>query len=262
MSAASYTYAIARCFDPSEVAGLRGVDGAPIHLVRHRDLVAVVSPLRAADAEESAWRARLEKMPELAAIARSHHTVVEAITTRSVTLPLRLATIHRGDDRVAQALRQGYEHFGEVLDRLTGRVELGVKVYVNPDAAPSSPREATVTSRLASPGKDYLRQRRRLRDEREDAWRQGTAIARQLDDAITALSVDRREHRTQSPQLSPVPGDNILNVAYLVDARRADRIAELARNPNGETHVRVVVTGPWAPYSFAIDDPPNREEPT
>jgi len=41
MSTASYTYAVARPFNPTQAAGLVGVDGAAIHLVRHQDLVAV-----------------------------------------------------------------------------------------------------------------------------------------------------------------------------------------------------------------------------
>ena len=73
MSAASYTYAVARPFDPTQAAGLVGVDGAAIHLVRHQDLVAVVSPLAPADADETALRARLETLAELEAIARAHH---------------------------------------------------------------------------------------------------------------------------------------------------------------------------------------------
>jgi Gas vesicle synthesis protein GvpL/GvpF len=40
---ATYTYAVARLFDPARISGLRGVDGAPVRLVGHRNVVAVVS---------------------------------------------------------------------------------------------------------------------------------------------------------------------------------------------------------------------------
>ena len=92
MSAASYTYAAARPFDPTQAAGLAGVDGAAIHLVRHQELVAVVSPLAPAHADGTALRARLETLAELEAIARAHHGVVAAVAACAVTLPFRLAT--------------------------------------------------------------------------------------------------------------------------------------------------------------------------
>ena len=130
MSAASYTYAVARPFDPTQAAGLVGVDGAAIHLVRHQDLVAVVSPLAPADADETALRARLETLAELEAIARTHHRVVAAVAACTPTLPFRLATVHRSDDRVARLLRREYRRFRETLDRLAGSVEVGVKIYV------------------------------------------------------------------------------------------------------------------------------------
>ena len=130
MSAASYTYAVARPFDPARAADLVGIDGTAIHLVRHQELVAVVSPLAPAAADETALRARLETLAELEAIARAHHGVVAAVAACTPTLPLRLATVHRGDERVAQVLRQEYRRFSETLDRLAGRVEVGVKIYV------------------------------------------------------------------------------------------------------------------------------------
>ena len=40
---ATYTYAVARPFDAARIAGLHGVDGAPVRLIGYRNVVAVVS---------------------------------------------------------------------------------------------------------------------------------------------------------------------------------------------------------------------------
>jgi hypothetical protein len=152
---ASYAYAVARSFDPAQLAGVRGVDGAEVRLVRYRDLVAVVSPVPLTEFDEAALRTKLEWLPWLEATARAHHAVVDVVATSSVTLPLRLATVYRRDERVIEVLRQGYRRFRAALDRLAGRVELGVKVYTDPQAM------ALAASPLASsPGRDYLRRRR------------------------------------------------------------------------------------------------------
>jgi hypothetical protein len=250
MSEASYTYAVARSFDPALIEGLHGVDGAPVHLVRHEDLVAVVSGLASADAEESALRARLESLEELEAIARAHYAVVAAVAPHSVTLPLRVVTIYSGDARVAEVLRDDYARLCSALDRLAGRVELGVKVYMDSSSARSGPSTAAGPE-SATPGRDYLRQRRQQRQQREDAQQQAASAARRIEAGLQELAVDCRAHRPQDSQLSGAAGENILNLAYLVEVRRIEEFARRAARLAGEANgVSVVTTGPWAPYSF------------
>ena len=250
----TYTYAVARAFDRTLIAGLRGVDEMPVHLVRYRGIVAVASTIPRAGIDEAALRARLETLDELEALARAHHAVVAALATHTVTLPFRLATIHHGDQRVTDVLRRGYGQFEATLDRLTGRVELGVKVYLEMPAEPAGPAPAS-----GSPGRDYLRRRQRRRHQRDDAWRRATATADRVDAALADLAVDQRRHRPQSARLSGARGENVLNAAYLVDAGQAEQFTDRARRLAADAAgVRVEVTGPWAPYSFAGRRPRRR----
>jgi hypothetical protein len=251
---ASYAYAVARSFDPAQLAGVRGVDGAEVHLVRYRDLVAVVSPVPLTEFDEAALRTKLEWLPWLEATARAHHAVVDVVATSSVTLPLRLATVYRGDERVIEVLRQGYRRFRAALDRLAGRVELGVKVYTDPRAL--APAASPSTS---SPGRDYLRRRRAQHRARDDAWQRAAAAAERVDATLAGLAVDSRQRPPQRPQLSGARGENVLNAAYLVDAGRTEEFDALARGLDAEAPgTRIELTGPWAPYSFAL---PDDEEP-
>jgi hypothetical protein len=65
-------------------------------------------------------------------------------------------------------------------------------------------------------------------------------------------SADHRFHRLQDPRLSGVPGNNVLNAAYLVDAASIETFVALARSLDGDlADARVEITGPWPPYSFA-----------
>ena len=247
---ASYAYAVARSFDPAQLAGVRGVDGADVRLVRYRDLVAVVSPVPLTEFDEAALRTKLESLPWLEATARAHHAVVDVVAASSVTLPLRLATVYRGDERVTEVLRQGGRRFRAALDRLAGRVELGVKVYTDrPAMAPAAAPSAL------SPGRDYLRRRRAQLGASEDAWQRAAATAERVDATLAGLAVDRRRRPPQRRQLSGAPGENVLNAAYLVDAGRTEEFAALARCLDaGAPGTRIELTGPWAPYSFALPD--------
>jgi hypothetical protein len=250
-AAVAYTYAVARPFDAGRIDGVHGVDGAPVHLIVHRDVVAVVSPLDGSFVTDAALRARLENLDELEIVARAHHAVVEAAANLTVTLPFRLATIHRGEDRVAEILRQGYDHFDAALDRLAGRVELGVKVYALP--AEMVPGVAAPEPGSASPGRDYLRRRRDETHRQQDAQQLAETGARRIDESLATTAVERLHHQPQDPRLSTADGANVLNAAYLVEEERVEeflaRAAELQASVAG---VAVVVTGPWAPYSFVV----------
>ena len=260
---ASWTYAVARPFDPVRVAGLRGVGGAEVHQVPHRELVAVVSALPAAGLGETALRAKLEQPEWLEAAARAHHAVVAAVAAGGATLPFRLATIHHGDDRVAAVLRRGYGRLCAALDRLEGRIELGVKVYADREAmvaaatAAAPPGPAGTSFGSAGPGRDYLRRRMERHRQWEDAGRRAAALAERVAIALARLADDSRLQRPQDPRLSGIPGDNVLNAVYLVDARRAAALSALAeRLVEGVPGAWVRVTGPWPPYSFADDGEP------
>jgi hypothetical protein len=241
----TYTYAIAWAFDPGLIAGLSGVDGAPVHLVRHEDVVAVCSPLAPDWFDEDTRQARLHSLEAVETLARAHHAVVATVAGTGVVLPLRLMTIHDGDAGVAAMLHREHDRLRRDLDRLAGRVELGVKVYAG-GVAPAGPPSASAT-----PGRDYLRQRRAERNQRDHTRHAAAGAADRVEAALAALAVDRRRHRPQPAPLSGVPEDNVLNAAYLVERDRVSEFALLAsRLAAHETAVRVDVTGPWAPYSF------------
>ena len=141
---AAYTYAVARPFDPARIADLHGVDGAPVRLIGYDNVVAVVSTAAPGELDEASLSTRLERLDELEMLARSHDAVVASVCAHAVTLPFRLAIIHRGDAGVVDMLRREYGHLVAKLDRLSGHVELGVKVYI--DSASPSPRHASRTS--------------------------------------------------------------------------------------------------------------------
>ena len=180
MTAPRYVYAIGRALDPAHLAGLVGVDGAEVHQIAHCDLVAVVS---AAPPDEAALRARLERLDEVAAVAQAHHAVVAAIATQTVVAPFRLATIYQDERRVRELLRQRYQEFEALLDRLAGTVEVGVKLYVD-DRPPAR------TAPSAS-GRAYLQQLSQRHRRRDEAWRHAAAAAERVDTALGAHALDR-----------------------------------------------------------------------
>ncbi|RCV47942.1 GvpL/GvpF family gas vesicle protein [Marinitenerispora sediminis] len=261
---AAYVYALTRPFPAGAVRELRGVGEHPVRLVAEDDLVAVTSAVPLREYDEDALKAKLEDLDWLEAVARAHNRVVDEVARHAVTLPLRLATVYRGDDRVREMLRDGRHRFGAALSRLAGRVEWGVKVYADPAASSSAPGPSGTpqTEARESPGKAYLRRRREQRQRRDDTWEQATGLVREVDEALRGLAEAREQHRPQHVRLTGERGENVLNAAYLVPAERSqpflDAVARLRERAPGGT--RIEVSGPWVPYSFAsVADEPAAE---
>ncbi|RKS73542.1 gas vesicle protein GvpL/GvpF [Actinomadura pelletieri DSM 43383] len=269
---AVYLYGVTRGLDPTALRDAHGVAGARVRGVVADGLTALVSTVRLADYGEAALRANLEDLGWLEATARAHHDVVDRAARAAPTAPVRIATIYRDDARVAEVLTAQGARFGEVLDRVEGRAEWGVKAYTVPEppraAADTVDRPAeSVAESVPGPGGTgagaaYLQRRRRERRRREDAGREAAARAGDVHAELADHAVAFRHHPPQDPRLSGRPGVQILNAAYLLDEEQTDGFLAVARAAGERlAGIEVEVTGPWPPYSFidTADATPARE---
>ncbi|MFD5428582.1 GvpL/GvpF family gas vesicle protein [Streptomyces sp. NPDC127084] len=251
----TYAYAVARNTGTlaAAVDTLRGVAEAPVHLVagtRGDGLVLVASTVPARDFLEEALKRHFEDLEWLEAVARAHHHVIEALARRTTVLPLRLATVYLDDTRARGVLDDGWSAFDERADRLAGHVEWGVKIYADPSAAPAAADPAP--SPGLSPGRAYLRGRREQRSARDSVYAAAQRAAERVEAVGRDYAAGRARHRVQQGALAEASGENIVNDAYLVALDHADDFrGEVSRAADGLDGVRIEVTGPWAPYSFA-----------
>ncbi|WP_199433061.1 GvpL/GvpF family gas vesicle protein [Qaidamihabitans albus] len=239
------------------LAPVRGVialgGGEPARTVEAAGLVAVVSTVDLAEYGEQPLRRNLEDLDWLAATARAHDAVVHTVA-RSATaaVPLRLATVYLGDERVRVLLADRRTEFAVALDRLAGRTEWGVKGYADPDALAAPPRSGDEAAAGRGSGTAYLLRRRAQLSARESAERTAAEHAGRLHAALTDLSVAGRRHAPQDPNLSGQRAWMVLNGSYLVDDARADEFAAAVSDLDGErSGVSLELTGPWPPYSFS-----------
>ena len=246
--ALSYVYAVGRDLTDGDLAELTGAgvgEGDP-RLVVASGLQAVVSDVPRDEFEARALDDKLEDLGWLAATARAHHHVVDAVGSRRTVAPLSLATVYFDDDRVRELLTVGATALAAVLDRLAGRAEWGVKVSVLAGGS----REEAPAERPRS-GAEYLRSRSKKLREGDQAVVQAEADAEEVDAAVRALAIEARRHRPQERSLTGRPERMVLNGAYLVDADAADALARTVTSWADHPRVRVELTGPWVPYSFA-----------
>lgn len=257
-----WAHAVARGLGPEQLAGITGVGGNPVRTVESAGLVAVVSPVDLGEFGAEPLRRNLEDLAWLEVIARAHHDVVDAVTHLAPVAPIRLATVYRDDAGLAEVLAQRRDDFIAALDRVAGRTEWGVKAYAVPGAVAAAGSAAGGGEGGGGPGAAYLRRRRAQLSAREEGQQAALNGADEVHTALARYAEAAQRHAPQDPRLSGEKGSMVLNGAYLVDGQRAGEFAD-AVNALADRHpaVRLRMTGPWPPYSFAAVDVADHEVP-
>jgi hypothetical protein len=164
----------------------------------------------------------------------AHHRLAEQALAAGVCLPARFPTWLADEAALRELLERRRADLLAAIQRVRGRVELAVTVTWNTQLAASpSPEVAT------SPGTRFLEERRR-HYARADQRR---AEAERLAQLVAA------DDRIVEAMHNLCPSDEIgLSSAVLV--RHADAGAVRQRLQSLQEGVRILVSGPWPPYSF------------
>lgn len=227
-----YVYGIV---DRTDVAlPMDGTGGCPIVALPYRDIAAVTCSIEAGRAPSAS-----------PAAVRHHEEVVEALMVGSTVLPVRFGTVVPDEVRVRELLSANYPAFVEVLRRVRGRVELGLRVLQPGDAggSTSAGTNSEAGSSLAS-GTAYVLAR--LEEERRAHATRSRAedVAREIHRPLAAIACESARETLPTPR-------TLLAAAYLVDRGQIERmrraVGAVARS---FTTLRFLLTGPWPPYHF------------
>lgn len=244
-------YAVTRGDAEPSIGGLSGVAGVPLHAVDAYGLVAVVSAVDPAAFGEDALRRNLGDLDWVASTATIHDSVVRAVARHAPTIPLRLGTVCAGNDQVRALLQRHREEFDTGLEVVTDRTEWGVKAYVD-SPAPHSPGDtADSPSPTPESGTAYLHRRRAQLSERERAGQAAVQQSEAAHAALAAIATAVRAYPVRD-RASVHGGREILNAAYLVDDSRSEEFRQTVADQDLACNaIRLELTGPWPPYSFA-----------
>ena len=161
----------------------------------------------------------------------AHEAVVEALMEDGAVLPARFGTVLESVDRLRDELVGRQQEFARGLDRVRGRVELGVRAVWPDRSAATAPADS---------GRVYLE--RKVAEQRAAE----EAVA-SVHEPLTRLAVDATVRVERTPCLMVIG-------AYLVGrgdvARFRGEAERLARTLDG---VSLACTGPWPPYSFTAE---------
>jgi gas vesicle protein GvpL/GvpF len=204
----------------------RGMAQAPLDGIREGELLAVISRHvhpPGDPAVDALW---------------VHERVVERIMADRTVLPMRFGNKLPGDDVLREVLAARQQEFLATLDRVRGRVELGIRA-MQPLGTPAAKErmlgEASAPEVMT--GRQYLEAKllngRRI--EREAAA---------VHEPLSTLAVAVRRQPPRAPE-------ELLRASYLVETAVVARFRSLVeRLQRSHPDVAILLTGPWPPYSF------------
>ena len=232
--------------DASLFAGVAGVGSSSAHLVPQDGVAAIVGLVSLDEFGEEPLSANLERPAWLAAQARAHDRVLAQAVGRTALVPFRFGTVYVSEARVRELLHARSLELIAQLDRLRGRVELGVKAF----ASAAEPVSAAATP---ASGRDYLLLKQRERTRSAEVAAAARERAGVVHDRLASLAEDARANPPQRHELSGRAEPMLLNGAYLVPVERQDAFAAAAEELQGAS-LELELTGPWPPYNFVEED--------
>jgi len=246
-----WVYAIIRAERAEDrVTGLHGVAAEPIRVVVADDLAAVVGAVGLDEFGHDALHRNFEDLDWVANTAREHDAVITAVARFGPVIPVRMATVYLDDARVRKLLEHRREDFGATLCRLSGRDELGVKVFADPKALLT--QDGDQDDNTPQTGTAYLMRRRRALASREEAYQLAAVEADRIHCTLMRHAVDGKRRPPPDRSLTGKDEVTVLNGTYLVDSDAVELFRETVAALSMSTgRLSLEMTGPWPPYSFA-----------
>jgi hypothetical protein len=183
--------------------------------------------------------------PATAELVRVHDRVVRAALALETPLPARFGQSFAGDAALTRALEPRVEAMERSLERVRGAVEMTVRILLPglPAAEAAEGREEIVPA--AGAGRAYMARLRERRQASAELRREAEFLQARVARAVDELA----REGVSSPVM---PGAHSFSLSHLV-AREAVSEYRLAVDSlvKGDPALRLLVSGPWAPYSFA-----------
>lgn len=250
-STSFYVYGIV----PSDVEVMEGATGvgdppSPIHVVRHRDVAALVSEV---DVDRP-----LGRPDDLIA----HEQVLDATAADAPVLPIRFGAVLTNADAVTEELLEPHhDEFARALSQMEGKAEYVVKARYVEDAILGEILSEDGTARAL---RDDLREQPEelTRDQRIQLGELINHAIEAKREADTDAVVQAVEPVAVATAVRPPTHDqDAAHVALLAEMNREDDLEEalgrVAEQWTGRVTVRLL--GPLAPYDFVVTP---EQEPT
>jgi len=204
--------------------GLRGVGRRSVFLVERNGLSAAVSRISNADLS-----------PDIPRVL-AYQSVIESVHRWGAVIPFRYGSVFEQESQIAGLLEERGRLYAELLRKLDGWVEMGVRVLSQ------SVERGQPFSSLA--GVAYLATQREHYAQADRICREQERISRQIHRLLVG-------HFARSKtETSFLGGNRLLSLYFLVHKNSILPFRKAFQRMSRLPAARVLTTGPWPPYNF------------
>lgn len=182
----------------------------------------------------------------------AHEQVNETVMREFTVLPMAFGVLFRTEDDIIELMRGTYDALRDVLTKMEGKVEYGLKVNWDRERVIAEiEQESDEISNLKdqinlrSSGSTYFARMQLGRLIETALTEKADAYVREVYSALRDAAVASRANK-------PIGDRMIMNAAFLVERARETefdaRVKEIAAKSEGKLSFKY--TGPWPPYNF------------
>jgi hypothetical protein len=182
----------------------------------------------------------------------AHEQVNETVMREFTVLPMAFGVLFRTEDDIIELIRGTYDALRDVLTKMEGKVEFGLKVNWDRERVMSELEQESeeirnlkeqITSRGA--GSTYFARMQLGRLIEAALTERADAYVREVYSGLRDTAVASRANK-------PIGDKMIMNAAFLIEREREaefdNKVKEIAANYEGKLSFKY--TGPWPPYNF------------
>ena len=209
-------------------------------------LWAVVQSVPEAEYSETALARGLQNLDWVGPRAIAHERIIESFLSAQALLPMQLFTLFTADDRVAQHVRSDGARIRRILKRVEKKVEWGVRLTFDEEAA-----HAKVSRRRVTSGTEFLARKRDVLGIKRIRLREGLTAADRVYKSMSRLATAAK--RRSSLERAAPSSRLLLDAAYLVPISKSRAFRTAVRQHTRDLRaegITVLLTGPWPPYNF------------
>jgi len=243
-----------------------GIGGGKIFVIPYQDLEVVVSevPLEEFGSEEIQKKAQ-EDLNWIKEKAEIHEYIIEQAMRPGSNLisviPMRFGTIFKSEKSLKDCLRNNYQQFKESLEKLKGKQEWGVKVYLKEDIFKKilGEKNETVLAKKKEiesmpKGIAFFAQKQIDEIVGQEKDKELDRITEEIYENLGQLAFSKNRDKLLEKDFTGRPEEMVLNAFYLIEESKLDsfqkKVGELKEKYNS-LGFEVEVNGPWPSYHFA-----------
>lgn len=193
-------------------------------------------------------------------ILRAHEDVMVALMQESTVVPLKFGTILQDENAVLKMLQDQEEQFKRLLIKFAGKVEWGLKAYVDKQAfmkyvVQSEQKfiDGKYKIEKLSRGAAYLFSRKWEEEVEEYVTDQFNEVAEEIFQDLEKYAAEAKLNDILPQKVTGKQQEMILNAAYLIERHKVEQLYQRGASfmtKHAFMGLELEFSGPWPPYNF------------